>query len=133
MNWAHFGELTEKSNPIIAERLKTPMGIEPRLSVSLIHSRKRVPINQTFGFTLAKINMTDENLIQLKGLLTSEMVSRVTLAEAVNIMHSLALNEVETNVEAMSEEQKEEALKELTKRVAEAAAELEKTEGEIEE
>ena len=109
------------------------MGIEPRLSVSLIHSRKRVPINQTFGFTLAKINMTDENLIQLKGLLTSEMVSRVTLAEAVNIMHSLALNEVETNVEAMSEEQKEEALKELTERVAEAAAELEKTEGEIEE
>ena len=109
------------------------MGIEPRLSASLIHSRKRAPINLTFGFTPAKINMTDENLTQLKALLTSEMVSRVTLAEAVNIMHRLALGEVDTNVEAMSEEEKEEALKELTERVAEAAAELEKTEGEIEE
>jgi len=77
--------------------------------------------------------MTDENLTQLKALLTSEMVSRVTLAEAGNIMHRLALGEVDTNVEAMSEEEKEEALKELTERVAEVAAELEKTEGEIEE
>jgi len=109
------------------------MGIELRLSASLIHSRKRAPINLTFGFTPAKINMTDENLTQLKALLTSEMVSRVTLAEAVNIMHRLALGEVDTNVEAMSEEEKEEALKELTERVAEVAAELEKTEGEIEE
>ena len=76
--------------------------------------------------------MTDENLTQLKALLTSEMVSRVTLAEAVNIMHRLALGEVDTNVEAMSEEEKEEALKELTERVAEVAAELEKTEGKTE-
>ena len=34
--------------------------------------------------------MTEEDTNSLKAMLTSEMVSRVTLAEAINIMHNLA-------------------------------------------
>ena len=50
--------------------------------------------------------MTEEENKNLKALLTSEMVSRVTLAEAINIMHNLAVQEVEANVENMSDEEK---------------------------
>jgi hypothetical protein len=61
--------------------------------------------------------MTEEENKNLKALLTSEMVSRVTLAEAINIMHNLAVQEVETNVEKMSDEEKSSALEELSAKV----------------
>jgi|TARA_R100001082_G_C4284756_1_gene125500 PIN domain nuclease of toxin-antitoxin system len=61
--------------------------------------------------------MTEEDNKKLKEYLTSEMVSRVTLAEAINIMHNLAVQEVEANVGKMSDEEKKEALEELSSRV----------------
>ena len=61
--------------------------------------------------------MTEEENNNLKAFLTSEMVSRVTLAEAINIMHNLAVQEVETNVEKMSDEEKSSALEELSAKV----------------
>ena len=61
--------------------------------------------------------MSPEDTEKLKHLLTAEMVSRVSLAEAVNIMHNLAISEVNAQVEKMSEEEKTEALKELSERV----------------
>mgnify|MGYP003135589508 CR=1 FL=1 len=64
--------------------------------------------------------MTEEDNKKLKALLTSEMVSRVTLAEAINIMHNLAIQEVEENVEKMSDEEKKAALEELNSKVEEA-------------
>ena len=67
--------------------------------------------------------MTEEEKKKLKALLTSEMVSRVTLAEAINIMHNLAVQEVEANVEKMSDEEKASALEELTSKVESAKAE----------
>jgi len=45
------------------------------------------------------------------------MVSRVTLAEAINIMHTLAVDEVKKNVGVMSDEEKDSALEELTSKV----------------
>ena len=67
--------------------------------------------------------MTEEEDKNLKALLTSEMVSRVTLAEAINIMHNLAVQEVEANVEQMSDEEKAATFKELTDKVEVAKAE----------
>ena len=67
--------------------------------------------------------MTEENINNLKAMLTSEMVSRVTLAEAINIMHNLAIQEVEENVEKMSDEEKNSAFEELTEKVEAAKAE----------
>lgn len=67
--------------------------------------------------------MTEEEITNLKALLTSEMVSRVTLAEAINIMHNLAVQEVEANVEGMSDEEKDATFKELTSKVEAAKAE----------
>ena len=67
--------------------------------------------------------MTEEDNKNLKSLLTSEMVSRVTLAEAINIMHNLAVQEVEANVEQMSDEEKSATFKELTDKVEAAKAE----------
>tara|TARA_Y100000401_G_scaffold59681_1_gene47359 strand:+ start:343 stop:570 length:228 start_codon:yes stop_codon:yes gene_type:complete len=67
--------------------------------------------------------MTEENINNLKAMLTSEMVSRVTLAEAINIMHNLAVQEVEENVEKMSDEEKNSAFEELTAKVEAAKAE----------
>jgi len=67
--------------------------------------------------------MTEEENTNLKALLTSEMVSRVTLAEAINIMHNLAVQEVDANVEEMSDEEKDAAFKELTSKVEAAKAE----------
>jgi hypothetical protein len=61
--------------------------------------------------------MSPEDQEQLKHLLTAEMVSRVSLAEAVNIMHNLAVSEVSTQVEKMSNEEKEEAFKELSEKL----------------
>jgi hypothetical protein len=75
--------------------------------------------------------MTEEDDKKLKQYLTSEMVSRVTLAEAINIMHNLAIQEVETNVGKMSDEEKKEALEELSSRVA--AQEKQKTQEETAE
>ena len=67
--------------------------------------------------------MTEEDSNNLKAMLTSEMVSRVTLAEAINIMHNLATQEVEANVEKMSDEEKEAALEELEAKVKANSAE----------
>ena len=67
--------------------------------------------------------MTEEENNNLKAFLTSEMVSRVTLAEAINIMHNLAVQEVEANVDKMSDEEKSSALEELTAKVESAKAE----------
>ena len=64
--------------------------------------------------------MTEEDNKKLKALLTSEMGSRVTLAEAINIMHNLEIQEVEENVEKMSDEEKKAALEELNSKVEEA-------------
>ena len=79
--------------------------------------------------------MTEEEEKKLNALLTSEMVSRVTLAESINIIHSMAIGEVKANLEQMSEEEKKSALEELTIKAEEAMkktedqlAELEKTE-----
>ena len=67
--------------------------------------------------------MTEEDNNNLKAMLTSEMVSRVTLAEAINIMHNLSTQEVEANVEKMSDEEKEAALEELEAKVKANSAE----------
>lgn len=67
--------------------------------------------------------MTEEDTQNLKAMLTSEMVSRVTLAEAINIMHNLAVQEVETNIEKMSDEEKASAFEELTAKVEASKAE----------
>jgi len=61
--------------------------------------------------------MSEEDTQKLKAYLTSEMVSRVTLAEAINIMHNLATQEVEENVNKMSDEEKVSALEELSAKV----------------
>ena len=52
---------------------------------------------------------------ELKDRLVATMVSRVSLAEAINIMHQLAVEEMEKNLKAMSDEEKESALEELRK------------------
>ena len=75
--------------------------------------------------------MTEEDTKKLRGFLTSEMVSRVTLAEAINIMHNLAIKEVDANVEKMSDEEKSSALDELNARVK--AASEQETEEKTEE
>jgi len=61
--------------------------------------------------------MDAEKEEELKALLVSEMVSRITVAEAVNIMHNIAISEVDKNIAKMSDEEKLSALEELTKRV----------------
>tara|TARA_R110000737_G_scaffold296476_2_gene303066 strand:+ start:341 stop:568 length:228 start_codon:yes stop_codon:yes gene_type:complete len=67
--------------------------------------------------------MTEEDTDKLKSYLTSEMVSSITLAEAINIMHNLAVQEVERNIEEMSDEEKASALEELQSKVDKASAE----------
>ena len=61
--------------------------------------------------------MDAEKQEELKALLVSEMVSRITVEEAVNIMHNIAISEVDKNIAKMSDEEKLSALEELTKRV----------------
>jgi uncharacterized protein YbjQ (UPF0145 family) len=60
--------------------------------------------------------MEAEKEKRLQDLLTAEMVSRVTLAESINIIHNIAIGEVQKNLDKMSDEEKEEALKELSSR-----------------
>ena len=57
--------------------------------------------------------MTDENLKKLKDGLISQVVSRISLSETINVVHALAKNEVEENVDKMSNEEKDAAFKEL--------------------
>ena len=52
---------------------------------------------------------------ELEDRLVATMVSRVSLAEAINIMHQLAVEEMKKNVKEMSDEEKEVALGELRK------------------
>jgi|TARA_B100000085_G_scaffold284720_1_gene318555 Mg/Co/Ni transporter MgtE len=74
-----------------------------------------------------KSNMLSETKEKkLRDLLTAEMVSRVTLAESINIIHNIAIGEVEKNLEEMSDQEKESALEELSKKVEETQ---QKTEG----
>ena len=61
--------------------------------------------------------MDPEKQEELKALLVSEKVSRISVAEAVNIMHNIAISEVDKNIAKMSDEEKLSALEELTKRV----------------
>ena len=49
--------------------------------------------------------MDAEKQEELKALLVSEMVSRITVAEAVNIMHNIAISEVDKNIAKMSDEE----------------------------
>ena len=67
--------------------------------------------------------MTEEDTNKLKSYLTSEMVSSITLAEAINIMHNLAVQEIDRNIGEMSDEEKVSALEELQSKVDEASAE----------
>tara|TARA_R110000744_G_scaffold308295_3_gene416337 strand:+ start:801 stop:1028 length:228 start_codon:yes stop_codon:yes gene_type:complete len=67
--------------------------------------------------------MTAEDTNKLKSYLTSEMVSSITLAEAINIMHNLAVQEIDRNIGEMSDEEKVSALEELQSKVDEASAE----------
>ncbi len=94
-------------------------------SVSPIPSKRRVQTSQILEFTRVKrkVKMTEEDTNKLKSFLTSEMVSRITLAEAINIMHNLAVQEVEQNVEQMSEEERISALEELQSKVESASVE----------
>tara|TARA_R110002020_G_scaffold328434_1_gene544400 strand:+ start:598 stop:825 length:228 start_codon:yes stop_codon:yes gene_type:complete len=73
--------------------------------------------------------MTEEDTKALKGLLTAEMVSRVTLAESINIIHNIALGEVDKNLEAMSDEEKKAALEELVDKTQ--ADNSQKTKGQV--
>ena len=57
--------------------------------------------------------MTDENLTKLKEGLISQVVSRISLSETINVVHALAKNEVEEQVREMSDEEKDAAFKEL--------------------
>ena len=71
---------------------------------------------------------------ELESRLVASMVSRVSLAEAINIMHQLAAEETKKNVKKMSDEEKEAALKELRMALEVVSEdESEKTGGEIEE
>ena len=80
------------------------------------------------------MSLSPEDTKELKDRLVATMVSRVSLAEAINIMHQLAVEETEKNVKEMSDEEKEAALEELRKGLeAVSEDESEKTEGEIEE
>tara|TARA_Y100001973_G_scaffold98948_1_gene157445 strand:- start:1722 stop:1970 length:249 start_codon:yes stop_codon:yes gene_type:complete len=74
--------------------------------------------------------MTEKETKKLKSMLTAEMVSRITLAEAINIMHNLAIQEVEDNVSKMSDDEKNSAFKELSLKVEKAKAENAKVEAE---
>ena len=80
------------------------------------------------------MSLSTEDAKELEDRLVATMVSRVSLAEAINIMHQLALEETKKNVKEMSDEEKESALEELRKTLKVAPDDgLEKTEGEIEE
>ena len=57
--------------------------------------------------------MTDEDLKKLKDGLISQVVSRISLSETINVVHALAKNEVEEQVREMSDEEKDAAFKEL--------------------
>lgn len=80
------------------------------------------------------MSLSKEHTKELKDRLVAAMVSRVSLAETVNIMHHLAVEEVGTNVDVMSDEEKETALEELRKEEETALADdSEKTEEESKE
>ena len=80
------------------------------------------------------MSLSKEHTKELKDRLVAAMVSRVSLAETVNIMHHLAVEEVETNINVMSDEEKETALEELRKEEETALADdSEKTEEESKE
>ena len=57
--------------------------------------------------------MEEEDLKKLKEALISQVVSRISLSETINVVHALAKNEVEENVDKMSNEEKDAAFKEL--------------------
>tara|TARA_R110000744_G_scaffold72527_2_gene145522 strand:+ start:2980 stop:3222 length:243 start_codon:yes stop_codon:yes gene_type:complete len=80
------------------------------------------------------MSLSPEDTKELKDRFVATMVSRVSLAEAINIMHQLAVEETEKNVKEMSDEEKEAALEELRKGLEIAPEDdLEKTEEKSEE
>ena len=119
-----------KSNLTTVDLLKTLRVETLKSSAFQTPLKRRGQISQILEFTQAKkkTNMTKEDTDKLKSYLTSEMVSSITLAEAINIMHSLAVQEVERNIEEMSDEEKSSALEELQSKVEEAPAENRKGE-----
>ena len=80
------------------------------------------------------MSLSKEHTKELRDRLVAAMVSRVSLAEAINIMHQLALEETKKNIKEMSDEEKEAALEELRKGMdADPEDDSEKTEEESEE
>ena len=80
------------------------------------------------------MSLSKEDAKELEARLVATMVSRVSLAEAINIMHQLALEETKKNIKEMSDEEKEAALEELRKGMdADPEDDSEKTEEESEE
>jgi hypothetical protein len=57
--------------------------------------------------------VSDKDLIKLKEALISQVVSRISLSETINVVHALAKNEIEAKVEEMSDEEKDATFKEL--------------------
>ena len=57
--------------------------------------------------------MNDKDLSKLKDGLISQVVSRISLSETINVVHALAKNEIEEKVGEMSDEEKDAAFKEL--------------------
>ena len=57
--------------------------------------------------------MTDKDLSKLKDGLISQVVSRISLSETINVVHALAKNEIEEKVEQMTDEEKDATFKEL--------------------
>jgi hypothetical protein len=61
------------------------------------------------------MSLSKKETKELNDRLVATMVSRVSLTEAINIMHQLAVEETKKNVKKMSDEEKEVALGELRK------------------
>tara|TARA_R110002020_G_scaffold238465_1_gene450998 strand:+ start:3495 stop:3683 length:189 start_codon:yes stop_codon:yes gene_type:complete len=57
--------------------------------------------------------MTDEDTKKLREALISQVVSRISLSETINVVHALAKNEVEEKVDNMTDEEKDATFKEL--------------------
>ncbi len=57
--------------------------------------------------------MTDKDTKKLTEGLISQVVSRISLSETINVVHALAKNEVEEKVDKMTDEEKEATFKEL--------------------
>lgn len=57
--------------------------------------------------------MDKEQEAALKDGLISQVVSRISLSETINVVHALAKSEIEDKIKEMSDEEKEATYKEL--------------------